>query len=93
MLQFKLPSLPDFSSWTGGVGGIKLPKVKSHEIENQLRDAEATWLVTVSPLLIGGAAAPTLADGPGFAPGHGPALRLVSTEQKDDEVFLRYEVP
>lgn len=35
MLQFKLPSLPDFSSWTGGAGGIKLPKVKAHEIEAQ----------------------------------------------------------
>ena len=35
MLQIRWPSLPDFSSWASSASGIKLPKVKAHEIENQ----------------------------------------------------------
>lgn len=33
MFQFRLPSWPDFSSLGVGGGGIKLPKVETHEIE------------------------------------------------------------
>lgn len=35
MLQIRWPSLPDFSSWASSASGIKLPKVKAHEIEAQ----------------------------------------------------------
>ena len=48
----------------------------------------------VAPRLLGGASSPTPADGPGFAPGQAPRLRLVSAERLDDEggVLLRYAV-
>lgn len=35
MLQIRWPSLPDFTSWASSASGIKLPKVKAHEIEAQ----------------------------------------------------------
>ena len=35
MLQIRWPSLPDFSSWASSASGIKLSKVKTHEIEAQ----------------------------------------------------------
>ncbi|MCO5171751.1 MAG: dihydrofolate reductase family protein [Planctomycetes bacterium] len=44
--------------------------------------------LTVCPVVLGGAAAPTLADGPGLpAP---PRARLVECRQVGDEVFLTY---
>ncbi|MEZ0396582.1 MAG: 2,5-diamino-6-(ribosylamino)-4(3H)-pyrimidinone 5'-phosphate reductase [Anaerolineales bacterium] len=46
----------------------------------------------LAPKIFGGASAPTLADGPGFALEQAPRLRLVSAEKFDDEggVLLRY---
>ena len=35
MLQIRWPSLPDFTGWANSASGIKLPKVKAHEIEAQ----------------------------------------------------------
>lgn len=49
--------------------------------------------VTLCPLVVGGVAAPTLADGPGFLVGALPRLQLLACEPVGDEVFLRYAVP
>jgi 5-amino-6-(5-phosphoribosylamino)uracil reductase len=49
--------------------------------------------LTVVPRILGGAAAPTLAAGPGFEPDQIPDGKLVSVEQIGDELFLRYEFP
>lgn len=49
--------------------------------------------LTVVPRILGGAAAPTLAGGPGFGPDQVPDGKLVSVEQIGDELFLRYEFP
>jgi 5-amino-6-(5-phosphoribosylamino)uracil reductase len=48
--------------------------------------------VTLCPLVVGGAGAPTLSDGPGFLADALPRLRLLSCEPAGDEVFLRYAV-
>jgi len=48
--------------------------------------------VTLCPLVVGGASAPTLADGPGFLADALPRLRLLACEPAGDEVFLRYAV-
>jgi 2,5-diamino-6-(ribosylamino)-4(3H)-pyrimidinone 5'-phosphate reductase len=50
--------------------------------------------VYIAPRIFGGASAPTLADGPGFLPGHAPGLRLESVEKYDDDggVLLHYIV-
>ncbi|MEM1238677.1 MAG: RibD family protein [Cyanobacteria bacterium P01_H01_bin.26] len=47
------------------------------------------WL-TVCPLIIGGHRAPTPCDGEGFALESAPALRLLSCQTIDSEVFLKY---
>ncbi len=49
------------------------------------------WL-TVCPLVLGGAAAPTPVDGLGVLAEVAPRLRLRSLEQRGDEVFLHYGV-
>lgn len=47
---------------------------------------------TLCPLIIGGRDAPTPVDGEGFGPARFPALRLLSVERVDDELYLRYRV-
>ena len=51
MLQIRWPSLPDFTGWANSASGIKLPKVKAHEIEAQPEKRARTlillpWLET-----------------------------------------------
>ena len=48
--------------------------------------------VTLCPLLLGGAAAPTLLDGPGFTVAEARRLRLLDLRQVGHELFLRYAV-
>ncbi len=48
--------------------------------------------ITVCPLLIGGAAAPTPVDGGGFLAELAPRLTLVESRTVADEVFLHYQV-
>lgn len=49
------------------------------------------WL-TVCPLLLGGAMAPTSVEGKGWREALAPRLSLLSIEQMEDEVFLHYRV-
>lgn len=49
------------------------------------------WL-TVCPLVLGGSAAPTPVDGMGFGADESPSLKLLSVEQKAEELFLHYAV-
>jgi 5-amino-6-(5-phosphoribosylamino)uracil reductase len=53
--------------------------------------ADALWL-TVCPVLVGGANAPTPVDGPDLALGALPPLTLVSARQVGQEVFLHYSM-
>jgi len=48
--------------------------------------------VTVAPAILGGREAPTLCEGAGFAMADKRALRLLSSEAIDDELFCRYAV-
>ncbi len=51
------------------------------------------WLnLTVCPLILGGATAPTPVDGLGFTPETAPRLALHSVEALGDELFLQYQV-
>jgi 5-amino-6-(5-phosphoribosylamino)uracil reductase len=54
------------------------------------RAVDALYL-TLVPRLLGGARAPTLADGPGFGPDEIPDPKLASMERVGDELYLRYE--
>ena len=54
------------------------------------RAVDALYL-TLVPRVLGGAFAPTLADGPGFAPDQIPDPTLASMERVGDELYLRYE--
>lgn len=47
------------------------------------------WL-TVCPLILGGATAPTPVEGTGFYAALSPRLELLSVQTKDQEVFLHY---
>ncbi len=46
--------------------------------------------LTLCPVIIGGAASPTPADGRGFSPGEFPHFRLVSLRREGGEIFLHY---
>jgi riboflavin-specific deaminase-like protein len=46
--------------------------------------------LTVVPRILGGAGAPTIVEGDGFAPDHIPDARLTRCEAVGDEVFLVY---
>ena len=47
------------------------------------------WL-TVCPLILGGATAPTPVEGEGFYPALAPRLELLSVQAIEQEVFLHY---
>lgn len=49
------------------------------------------WL-TVCPLLLGGTAAPTPVDGPGYLQTQAPHLELLSVQAIASEVFLHYRI-
>ena len=61
-----------------------------------IRDQERAGLVdelfvTMVPRVLGGALAPTLAQGPGFAADEIPDAILGSIDRVGDELFLRYD--
>ena len=49
------------------------------------------WL-TVCPLIIGGATAPTPVEGKGFITAVAPRLELLSVSQVEHELFLHYRL-
>ncbi len=49
------------------------------------------WL-TVCPLILGGASAPTPVEGAGFLPDLAPRLELLAVQQVEEEVFLHYRL-
>lgn len=52
---------------------------------------DEVWL-TVCPLVLGGADAPTPAEGTGFLTDLAPRLELLSTQTVEQEVFLHYRL-
>lgn len=52
-------------------------------------------IIYIAPMIFGGSAAPTLADGPGFFPQNAPSLCLSSVENIDSAggVLLKYNIP
>jgi riboflavin-specific deaminase-like protein len=67
-----------------GGGGIIAPLLASGRLQ--------TMHVTVCPLVVGGAQAPTLADGEGFLAGAFRQLSLQDCQREGDELFLTYSV-
>ena len=78
---------------------------REYEVENLLIEAGGDLIfqcvetgrvdelyVTVCPWLIGGADAPSIADGVGFTPETMRSLRLLDHRVEGDEVFLHYAV-
>lgn len=49
-------------------------------------------VLTICPLLLGGASAPTPMDGEGFSAEWAPRLKLHSVEAVDHEIYLRYRL-
>jgi len=47
--------------------------------------------LTIVPRILGGALAPTLAEGPGFSPDEIPDATLGAVDRVGDELFLRYD--
>jgi 5-amino-6-(5-phosphoribosylamino)uracil reductase len=68
----------------GGGGGLVASLFDAHLIDE-------IWL-TVCPMWLGGAHAPTPMDGAGYLQTHAPRLQLLSAEAIADEVFLHYRV-
>lgn len=64
-------------------GGELVASLAAADLIDELR-------LTLCPLLLGGAAAPTPLAGSGFAAAHAPQLQLLSAEVVGDEVFLHY---
>ena len=83
----------DVLTWLAGRGVRTLLCEGGGALVAQLfaaRAVDALYL-TLVPRLLGGARAPTLADGPGFAPDEIPDPTLASMERVGDELYLRYE--
>ena len=86
-------AMSDVLTWLDGRGIRTLLCEGGGALVAQLfaaRAVDALYL-TLVPRLLGGAHAPTLADGPGFAPDEIPDPTLASMERVGDELYLRYE--
>ena len=86
-------AMSDVLTWLAGRGVRTLLCEGGGALVAQLfaaRAVDALYL-TLVPRLLGGAHAPTLADGPGFAPDEIPDPKLASMERVGDELYLRYE--
>jgi 5-amino-6-(5-phosphoribosylamino)uracil reductase len=79
-------------AWSAGRGVATLLCEGGGELVAQLFAARAVdeLYLTLVPRLLGGARAPTLAGGAGFAPDEIPDPTLVSVERLGNELFLRY---
>ena len=86
-------AMPDVLTWLAGRGIRTLLCEGGGALVAQLfaaRAVDALYL-TLVPRILGGAHAPTLADGPGFTPDQIPDPKLASMERVGDELYLRYE--
>jgi 5-amino-6-(5-phosphoribosylamino)uracil reductase len=86
-------AIPDLLAWLAARGVRTLLCEGGGALVAQLfaaRAVDALYL-TLVPRILGGAYAPTLADGPGFRPDQIPDPTLASMERVGDELYLRYE--
>lgn len=86
-------AMPDVLTWLAGRGVRTLLCEGGGALVAQLFAARAVddLYLTLVPRVLGGARAPTLAGGPGFAPDEIPDPKLASLERLGDELYLRYE--
>jgi riboflavin biosynthesis pyrimidine reductase len=79
-------------TWSAGRGVATLLCEGGGDLVAQLFAARAVdeLYLTFVPRVLGGARAPTLAGGDGFAPDQIPDPTLASVERLGDELFLRY---
>ena len=86
-------AMGDVLTWLAGRGFRTLLCEGGGALVAQLFAARAvdTLHLTLVPRVLGGARAPTLAGGPGFAPDQIPDPKLASLERVGDELYLRYE--
>jgi len=61
------------------------------DVAELLARAVDVLYLTLVPRILGGARAPTVVEGPGFAPDEIPDPTLASIEHVGDELYLRYE--
>jgi riboflavin-specific deaminase-like protein len=86
-------AMTDVLTWLAGRGVRTLLCEGGGALVAQLfaaRAVDALYL-TLVPRVLGGAHAPTLADGPGFGADEIPDPKLASMERVGDELYLRYE--
>jgi 5-amino-6-(5-phosphoribosylamino)uracil reductase len=86
-------AMRDVLTWLAGRGFRTLLCEGGGALVAQLfaaRAVDALYL-TLVPRLLGGARAPTVADGPGFTPDEIHDPTLASMERLGDELYLRYE--
>ena len=86
-------AMTDVLNWLAGRGVRTLLCEGGGALVAQLfaaRAVDALYL-TLVPRVLGGAHAPTLADGPGFGADEIPDPKLASMERVGDELYLRYE--
>ncbi len=86
-------AMPDVMTWLAGRGVRTLLCEGGGALVAQLFAARAVDALhlTLVPRILGGAHAPTLASGPGFAPDEIPDPKLASMERVGDELYLHYE--
>jgi 5-amino-6-(5-phosphoribosylamino)uracil reductase len=86
-------AMADVLTWLAGRGFRTLLCEGGGALVAQFFSARAVdaLYLTLVPRILGGARAPTLAGGPGFAPDEIPDPKLASLERVGDELYLRYE--
>jgi riboflavin-specific deaminase-like protein len=84
--------IPALLAWSAARGVATLLCEGGGDLVAQLFAARAVdeAYLTLVPRVLGGARAPTLAGGEGFAPDEIPDPTLASVERQGDELFLRY---
>jgi riboflavin-specific deaminase-like protein len=87
-------AMNELLAWLAGRGVRTLLCEGGGDLCAQLVAARAVdeIYLTLAPRILGGTRAPTMVDGPGFAPDEIPDGRLAAVEQVGDELFLRYEL-
>jgi 5-amino-6-(5-phosphoribosylamino)uracil reductase len=87
-------AMHDLLSWLAGRGVRTVLCEGGGDICAQLLAARAVDEIhlTLTPRILGGARAPSMVNGAGFAPDEIPDAKLAAVEQLGDELFLRYEL-